>query len=168
MIHARAARHLSAYLDGELAPAERRAIEAHLAVCAACREELDALAQVKRLLGRLPEVEPPAGLWASLRARAVAPAHPAASLLEALRAAFRRPAAAAVAAMVVVILVVAPLVKGRLDRLQAAAVGVDLYVREHAVLAATDPFVDRAYLGLLIGDANVALAGARRVPGESP
>jgi hypothetical protein len=43
-------------------------------------------------------------------------------------------------------------------------VGVDVYVREHALLSATDPFADRAYLGLLIGDANVALVGQRRAP----
>jgi len=59
-------------------------------------------------------------------------------------------------------------VKGRIDRLQAADIGVDLYVREHALQSVVDPFVDRAYLGLLIGDANLALAGARRTPGEEP
>lgn len=167
MNHARAARQLSAYLDEELSPSEIRAVHAHVAGCEACRDELAALRQVKDLLGRLPEMEPPADLWSGVRARAERAHHPAA-VLETLRAAFRRPAAAAVAAMVVLILVAAPLVKGRLDRLQAADIGVDLYVREHAVQAAADPFVDRAYLGLLIGDANLALAGARRVPGEGP
>lgn len=168
MIHTRAARALSAYLDQELSPSEMRAVAAHIAECPACREELAALRGIKDLLGRLPEVEPPAGMWAAVRARTAVPRHPSATILETLRAAFRRPAAAAVAAMVIVLLIVLPLLKGRLDRLQAADIGVDLYVREHAVLAASDPFVDRAYLGLLIGDANLALAGARRLPGESP
>jgi anti-sigma factor RsiW len=168
MNHARAVRQLSAYLDEELSPSEMRAVAAHVAGCEACRDELAALRRVKDLLGRLPEVEPPAELWAGVRARAERTRHPASAVLEMLRGAFRRPAAAAVAAMVVLILAAAPLVKGRLDRLQAADIGVDLYVREHAVRAAADPFVDRAYLGLLIGDANLALAGARRVPGEGP
>lgn len=168
MIHTRAARSLSAYLDEELSPSEMRAMAAHVAGCSSCREELAALRRVKSLLGRLPEVAPPPGLLQAVRAQAEARRSPSDAIWETLRAAFRRPAAAAVAAMVVVLLIVLPLLKGRLDRLQAADIGVDLYLREHAVIAASDPFVDPAYLGLLIGDANLALAGARRLPGEGP
>jgi hypothetical protein len=89
-------------------------------------------------------------------------------MLETMRAAFRRPAYAAAAAMLVLILIAVPLVKGRIDRLQAADIGVDIYVREHALVSSADPFVDRAYVGLLVGDANLALAGARRTLGEEP
>jgi len=171
MTHARASAQLSAYLDGELDPSEVRAVEAHLAGCAICREDLAALRQVKRWLGRLPEVEPSEAVWQSLRRRITAEEHrpaPAGALLDTVRAAFRRPAVAAVAAVLVVLLVAIPLVKGRIDRLQAADIGVDLYVREHVLLSASDPFVDRAYLGLLVGDANLALAGARRLMKEQP
>ena len=168
MIHARIVRQLSAYLDGELDPSVSRAVAAHLAGCDACQHELAALRQVKGLLERLPEVEPPQAVRQGLRARIVAEERPAATILDTVRAAFRRPAVAAVAAMVVLLLVALPLVKGRIDRLQAADIGVDLYVREHALQSVVDPFVDRAYLGLLIGDANLALAGARRTPGEEP
>ena len=168
MIHARIVRQLSAYLDGELDPSVSRAVAAHLAECDACRHELAMLRQVKGLLERLPEVEPPQAVWHGLRARLAAEDRPTVTILDTVRAAFRRPAVAAVAAMVVLLLVALPLVKGRIDRLQAADIGVDLYVREHALQSVVDPFVDRAYLGLLIGDANLALAGARRTPGEEP
>lgn len=170
MSHARLMRQLSAYVDGELRPEEMQEVGAHLSGCAACREELARLRRLKHLLVHLPEVDPGPEVWAGLRARLAGAAHPAfaAGLLEPIRAAFRRPAVVAAAAMLVVILVALPLVKGRIDRLQAANIGVDLYVREHALLSAADPFVDRAYLGLLIGDSNLALAGARRTPGEGP
>ena len=168
MIHARMSRQLSAYLDGELSPSESRVVTAHLADCALCREELAALRQVKGLLERLPEVEPPQAVRQGLHARIAAEARPMGTVLDTIRAAFRRPAVAAVAAMMIILLIAVPLVKGRIDRLQAADIGVDLYVREHALQSSADPFVDRAYLGLLIGDANLALAGARRVPGEEP
>lgn len=48
---------LSAYLDGELAPADAAALERHLAECAECRDELAALREVRTLLRALP---PPA------------------------------------------------------------------------------------------------------------
>lgn len=170
MTHARLRRQLSAYVDGELRPEEVREVNAHLPGCAECRDELAQLRRLKHLLQHVPEVDPAPEVWERLRTRLAGEGRPAivADLLEAIRAAFRRPAVAAAAAMLVVILVALPLVKGRLDRSQAANIGVDLYVREHALQSAADPFVDRAYLGLLIGDSNLALAGARRVPGEEP
>lgn len=48
---------LSAYLDGELAPAEAAALKRHLADCRACQAELASLREVRALLGALP---PPA------------------------------------------------------------------------------------------------------------
>lgn len=170
MSHARLARQLSAYLDGELRPEEMREVGAHLSGCAECQAELARLRALKHLLARVPEVEPPPELWVGLRARLAGAGGPAivAGMLEAVRAAFRRPAVAAAAVLLVVLLIALPLVKGRIDRLAAAGIGVDLYVREHALLSAADPFADRAYLGLLIGDSNLALAGARRAPGEEP
>jgi anti-sigma factor RsiW len=164
MIHVAASQRLSAYLDGELVPAERRAVDEHLRICPICRRDLAALERVKHLLGALPDVEPPAGLFADVRLRLERPPGALDPLRDGLRTLVRRPAAAAVAAALVVVLIALPLAKGRLDRLQAASVGVDVYVREHALLSATDPFADRAYLGLLIGDANVALVGQRRAP----
>jgi len=169
-MHVRISRQLSAYLDGELDPDAGREVEAHLTVCGVCREELRGLRQVKAMLAHLPEVAPSEEVWQGLRRRIGTEPQSGwrRTLREALRSTVRRPALTAAAAALVVLLVAFPLVKGRRDRLQAADIGVDLYLREHALLASADPFVDPAYLGLLIGDANRALAGARRVIEEEP
>lgn len=53
---------LSAYLDGELAPADADRVRRHLEACADCRAELQALRDAQALLRSLPEVEPPASL----------------------------------------------------------------------------------------------------------
>jgi anti-sigma factor RsiW len=52
-------RLFSRHLDGELGPWRRRRLVEHLAVCAACRTELEAMEQVWALLGEAPGVEPP-------------------------------------------------------------------------------------------------------------
>ena len=54
---------LSAYLDGELTPAERAEVDTHLATCAECRADLDAEADVRQLLRDLPAVDPPFGFY---------------------------------------------------------------------------------------------------------
>ncbi len=163
MTHARLRRQLSAYLDGELTPADTDDVRAHLAQCATCRRELEHLQSVKALLQRLPERPVPQDLWAAIRGQRDRPARSfAASLGDRLRAAFRRPAVAWAAAGLVVALITGPLVWGRLEQLRAAGVGADLFIREHALASAADPFSDRAYLGLLIGDASLALVGVPR------
>jgi len=63
------------------------------------------------------------------------------------------------AVMAVVVLVIALQIKGAVDRLHATEIGVDLYVREHAFEMSTEPLADRAYLGLVAGDADLVLAG---------
>jgi anti-sigma factor RsiW len=45
---------LDEYHDGELSPARRRQVEAHLKVCAACRAKLEELRQVSALLHEVP------------------------------------------------------------------------------------------------------------------
>ena len=52
---------LSALLDDALSPAERQAIDAHLATCAECARELTELRETVALLERLPPVHAPAG-----------------------------------------------------------------------------------------------------------
>jgi anti-sigma factor RsiW len=49
---------LSAFLDGELGPAERARAEAHLSGCLRCQEELRQLQTTAALLGRLPPPQP--------------------------------------------------------------------------------------------------------------
>lgn len=57
---------LSALLDGDLAPAERGAVEQHLAGCATCRRTLDELRAVVKAAAELPAEEPDADLWPGL------------------------------------------------------------------------------------------------------
>jgi hypothetical protein len=57
------------------------------------------------------------------------------------------------------ILVAVPVVRDHRDRLRAAEVGPDLFMRAATQTAAGDPFMDRAYLGLVTTDANLRLAG---------
>lgn len=55
--HARLRESLGAYLLGALDPADRHEVEAHLATCASCRDELSRLSALPPLLGRLSEDE---------------------------------------------------------------------------------------------------------------
>src|SRR5437773_707387 len=95
MTHARMQHQLSAYLDGELTPAEADEVRTHLVGCAACRETLSRLQHVKSLLQRLPERPVPEELWATIGPRIGTPATPPpAPLRPGVRAVFRRPALA--------------------------------------------------------------------------
>src|SRR5262249_41125643 len=59
---------LSAFLDGELPPADRAAVEGHLRQCAACAHELEELAAVDALARELP-VQVPPGYFEALPGR---------------------------------------------------------------------------------------------------
>jgi anti-sigma factor RsiW len=54
---------LSAYLDGELTPAERDQVDAHLESCPACRADLDEERDVRSAVRGLPAVDPPFGFY---------------------------------------------------------------------------------------------------------
>ncbi len=58
---------LSEYLDDDLPADERRAIDAHLAGCPACRAVLDELAQVVARARRLDPRPPQADLWPAVQ-----------------------------------------------------------------------------------------------------
>lgn len=60
---------LSEYLDGDLAPAERAALETHLPACAACRAELAELSEVVQRAAALPLRAPDTDLWPGIAAR---------------------------------------------------------------------------------------------------
>jgi outer membrane lipoprotein-sorting protein len=61
---------LRAYLDAELGTQEAKRVSEHLACCAACRTTLAALAQVSRMVSRLPaEEEPPPHFGPNLQLR---------------------------------------------------------------------------------------------------
>ena len=64
---------LSDYLDGELAPAERAACDAHLASCQECRTALDEIQLVASLARADADVLPAHDLWPGILARIDSP-----------------------------------------------------------------------------------------------
>ncbi len=147
-------RLISAYLDGEVTAEERREVERALERDPHARRFYEELRQVRALLRSLPEREAPAELEESVMAyaRAVGGRRRGQSWWAGRPALL---AAAAAAAMVLLF----PAVRGELDRLRAAEVGVAWFVREHTVQTAADPLTDRAYLAVLFTEANLTLAG---------
>jgi anti-sigma factor RsiW len=77
--HRWAPRHMSEYLDGELASSRRRRMERHAKDCPECRRHL---AMLRRMLGALHRLPPPVGgadalqIAASVRRRLGEPARP--------------------------------------------------------------------------------------------
>ena len=65
---------LSDYLDDELSPEDRDALESHLAGCERCRATLDALRRVVERAGSLTPRPPAADLWTGIAARLDPPA----------------------------------------------------------------------------------------------
>jgi len=57
------------YLDGKLALSERSAVEAHLAVCADCRQRVQSFASVMGLLDEWPGIQPSPFFGTRLAAR---------------------------------------------------------------------------------------------------
>jgi len=94
---------LSGYLDGELPSAEAAAVEAHVAECQACTDELAALRELRELAAGL--AAPPvseaqwAAAWDGIAARVAA--RPRSRLWRMARAALIPAAAAAVVALAV-------------------------------------------------------------------
>src|SRR5262245_49709729 len=66
MVCGRVSNLLSAYLDRELTGAEMLSVQRPRSRCPACSAEREAISQVRRLLGSLEAVEPPAGSAARL------------------------------------------------------------------------------------------------------
>ncbi|HEV8664123.1 MAG TPA: zf-HC2 domain-containing protein [Candidatus Methylomirabilis sp.] len=67
MMHLLASRRLSAYLDGELAPGERLAVERHLGRCPRCAARLQDLGRLRGALRSLPRSVPAEDGWTRLR-----------------------------------------------------------------------------------------------------
>lgn len=57
--HGRFLGMLSEYIDGELEPGARAALEEHLSGCPTCTEELESLRATVQMIRRMPEVEAP-------------------------------------------------------------------------------------------------------------
>jgi anti-sigma factor RsiW len=77
---------IAAYVDDELAPAERAELETHLASCTGCRELVRAQRRLGELFASLPAAEPPGDFEARFWARVERDAAP--SLAARLRALF--------------------------------------------------------------------------------
>lgn len=60
------------FVDGRLKVSEQRAVEAHLATCAACRVRVNEFRAVSGLLDELPQIEPSGAFDARVRARVAA------------------------------------------------------------------------------------------------
>lgn len=54
---------LNAYLDGEATSKEQAEVEAHLKVCLRCEHDINALKELKGILGKLRPLEAPSYLW---------------------------------------------------------------------------------------------------------
>ncbi len=79
---------LVAYLDNEVTPSERTLIQAHLAECDACQQELAALAALQSRIGqflqlRVAHAAPSPQAWSRLQARLAGEARPSSSWLPA-------------------------------------------------------------------------------------
>jgi Putative zinc-finger len=72
---------LAEYAEGTLTPEGEAEVEAHLAKCATCREELALAREARAALGTLPEVPAPEGLTLNVRRRARRPGTPRLSRL---------------------------------------------------------------------------------------
>lgn len=57
---------LNDFLDSELDPRERRALESHLEECESCQRTLQDLREIVRAARELPDVEPPPTVWDAL------------------------------------------------------------------------------------------------------
>lgn len=164
MNHHRVERLLSAYLDAELSPEEAKAVQEHLLDCAACRDAYENLRAAKAALGQLPLADPPGEFWQRIRDPRARRSSPQPAWSRPYTG--RRLAWALAAVLVVLVLAAFPLAKGTVDRLHATEIGVDLYVREHSLQMRTEPFTDRAYLGLVVADADLVLVGETPRAGE--
>jgi anti-sigma factor RsiW len=76
---------LSEYQDGELAPSEREACEAHLAACADCRAALQEIQLVTTLARADEDVMPATDLWPGILARLQPNSHAAGTFRSAKR-----------------------------------------------------------------------------------
>jgi LysM repeat protein len=80
--HRRTRRQLSPYLDGVLSVQESRRLEAHLAQCRACRDELAELRATVQTLAELPLAEAPRSFALTAAPRRIEAPRPAARRLE--------------------------------------------------------------------------------------
>jgi len=67
---------LADYLEGDLGPAQRQAVEAHMASCVRCTALVRDLQQIRSSAGELGELSPSRDLWTGIASRIEAPVVP--------------------------------------------------------------------------------------------
>lgn len=138
-------RRLPDYTVGCVGFAARVRMRRHIAACAECRRQLDALNAVSRLVEALPVLEPPASMWDSVVNRIASRkvSVPAPYRLAVWRRAAVLGAAVAVAAAAI-------LAGVRREEVPPGPVGFEAaYVRHHTEMTAADPLSDHVALGTL-------------------
>ena len=173
------------YVDGTLAPAERAKIDAHLAGCLRCSEQVRAIAAAGAAIGALEFAEPPAGLadaalaeaerMAAERAPEVRPIGAAGDGKRQRSATPRWLAVAGAVAAVALLVAVAPKLgqSGGSSSFEAAGAAseANAYTRATAVEVQDadygDPDVQRAASALAAADANAAAGSSTSSP-EGP
>ena len=76
---------LSPYLDGELTPEQRLAVDSHLVDCSACATELNVYESISGLAARMVDPVPPPDLWERMDPQSVSPVVATESLPDSVR-----------------------------------------------------------------------------------
>lgn len=126
---------------GLLSPAERAGLEAHVSDCAACRDELAALAATMDLLGQMKPCEAPAATWKHVQAR-LTPRRQAPSRLRQWTPVF--------AAALVLLMIGVALLPGLQGPAQPGLPNSDGYAQVQLAAAWDSPLADNAALGLVL------------------
>lgn len=129
---------LSSLLDGALGPEERRLVQAHVAACAACSDDVESLGRARALVRSLPVRAVPPALLAVLRPLAPVSDN---SASRAGRAGRTRPAHAGAVRAAAAVALLGGVVGGSAFVLggaeppprRIAAVPLDVYVADHLV-----------------------------------
>jgi anti-sigma factor RsiW len=142
----------AAYVDGELDPLEERAVERHFEACPACRGLLADLRTLRAAAFTLDRREPPADLFARIKARLVAQPAPVRRLgWPNTRSAWATWLAAAAALLIATTVGIAPLLRSALSSDPSEAATPDqasLVDSVQADLQAAEQHYDRAIQGL--------------------
>lgn len=134
-------RRLASYQVGLLSAAERKRLEAHLATCADCRQELADLEATTRLLGRVKPVDAPAPTWGQVQSR-LTPRRRQRSPLRQWSPVF--------AAALVLLMIGVALLPGLHGPATSGLPNSDGYAQVQMAAAWDNPLADKAALGLAL------------------
>ncbi len=133
---------IAEYQGDAMASREREAVRRHVAQCAACQREVQALARTVRLLETAPAPVLPDALWAGVADRL-----PATPQITYRQRWWKVLAGAGVAAGIAISLFVMYAPNPMLPNAPAAS---SSYLAEHALLSTQDTFADRASIGVVL------------------